>query len=317
LAWELLRQQEEALVVIPDSSKPPDAFEEAGLVGNNLMLFVDDLHRVARTMEPLKWRDRLEEASKRSCLLVCTTRDGSDWEEVNKEQGRLLDELGADATVFVSKVGGPGEEEGEDLSEEQAKQLADALGLSGEEFDTRFDGTPGSLLLDMKDMRRRYNELRKDRLGEESMSRLLDSAKLLYEAQQPSLRAEILRAVAESIRGTGRISPETRDELVRRTQEEGFARFDDAGNLLIYPPYLEQCVSYKPSKEEILDLQPILSRERDLSGLFYLGVFWVDLKDYEMPLACFEEALRLDLGMTEALTNKGVVLKIWAGMKRP
>jgi hypothetical protein len=250
LAWELLQQQEEAIAVIPDSSssRPPDAFEEAGLVGNDLVLFFDDLHRVAQTMEPLKWRDRLEEASKRNCLLICTTRDGSGWDLMDKEQGRLLDELGAEAIVFTSEVGGPGEEEGEDLSEVQANLLAEALGLSGEEFASRFDGTPGSLVLDLEDMKRRYKDLRDDSRGEVSMSRLLDSAKLLYEARQPNLRAEILRAVAEEIRGAGRMSSETWDELVRRTQVEGFARFDDAGNLLTCRPYLEQCVLYKPSK---------------------------------------------------------------------
>lgn len=310
LAWELLREQEDALVVIPDSSssKPPDAFEEAGLIGNRVMLFFDDLHGVARTMQPLKWRNRLEKASKRSCLLVCTTRDGLDWQEVDKEQARLLDKLGADAVVFASEVGGPGEEDGEDLSKKQAEQLAEALGLSGEEFARRFDGTPGSLVLDLKDMRRRYNDLRQDRRGEVSMSRLLDSAKLLYEARQPSLRAEILRTVAEEIRGTGRMSPETWDELVRRTQEEGFARFDDAGSLLTYRPYLEQCVSYKPSKKEIADLQPMLSRERDLDGLFYLGTFWQELEEHKRSLACFEEALRFDPGLADALLNKGYAL---------
>ncbi len=241
LALELLREQEDALVVIPDSSssKPPNRFEEAGLTNERVVLFFDDLHGVARTMQPLTWRNRLQEACKRSCVLICTTRDGQDWEEVDKHQARLLDELGAAATVFTSEVGGPGEEVSEDFSEEQAEELAEALGLSGEELDRRFDGTPGSLLLDLKDMRRRYNDLRRDRRGEVSLSRLLDSAKLLNEAQQPSFRVQILRAVAEEIRGTGRMSPETWDEVLRRTQEEGFARFDDAGNLLTYRPYLE------------------------------------------------------------------------------
>lgn len=202
LAWELLRGQEDALVVIPKpgSSRPPDVFEEAGLVGNNVVLFFDDLHNVASTMEPLEWRDRLEEVSKRNCLLICTARDGSDWERVDKEQSRLLDELGADSSVFASKVGGPGEEKGEDVSSEQARQLGEAVGLSDEEFDQRFDGTFGSVVLDLNRMGRRYRVLSNDWRGDVSMSRLLDSAKLLYEARQPSLHAPTLRAVAEEIR---------------------------------------------------------------------------------------------------------------------
>lgn len=259
-------------------------------------------------MYPLEWKNRLEEASKQSCLLVCTTRDGSDWEVVDREQERLLEELGAEATVFTSEVGGPGEQEGKDLSMGQATDLARMLGLSDQVFYGRFDGTPGSLLLDLKDMRRRYRELRSSSRGGVSMSRLLDSAKLLYEAQQPTLRKEVLRAVAEEIRGTGRVSHEIWDELVRRTQEEGFASFDDAGNLLTYRPYLEECVSYKPSENEIACLQPILSRERDLYGLFYLGVFWTDQNDHSSALDCYEEVVELDPTDFTALMNKGSAL---------
>lgn len=310
LVWELLRRREEALVVIPDtgSPRPPDVFEGAGLVGKRVVLFVDDLHSVAQTMEPLKWRDRLEKASKQSCLLICASRDGSDWAQVDKEQSRLLDELGSESTVFVSRVGGVVEEEGEDFSREQGRHLAGALGLTMEEFDRRFDGTPGSLVLDLKDMRRRYNDLRRERFGEVSMSRLLDSAKLLHEVRQPSFHAPTLRAVAEEIRGNGRMSPETWDALVQRTQEEGFASFDDGGNLLTYRPYLEQCVSYKPSSEEIVDLQPILSRERDSNGLLYLGVFWGEAENYIRALNCFEEVIRLYPDSIDALGSKGIAL---------
>ena len=313
LAWELLRQQEEALVVIPnsDSSNPPDAFEEAGLAGSNMVLFFDDLHLVARTMEPLKWRARLQKASGRSCLLVCTTRDGSDWEEVDQEQARLLDELGDDAVVFASRVGGARDEKGEDLSMEQAEQLAGELGLSDEKFNEKFDGTPGSLVLDLKNMQRRYKALlREARPGEVSMTRLLDSAKLLHEARQPSLRAEILRAVAQEILGDEPISSDTWRALVRRTQEEGFARFDDAETLLTYRPYVERCVLYDPSEKEIADLQPILSRERDVSGLFYLGVYWHERKDYEMALACNDAALKIRPDDPLTLNNKGNALDI-------
>lgn len=311
LAWQLLRTQPEALVVVPDSySARPPAFEASGLLDSELVLFIDDLHRVAQTMDLLEWRRRLEDASGKRCLLVCTTRDSQDWELVKDEQSLLLDSLGPSATAFTSQTGGPGEEEGEDFPEVQGRLLAGALKMSKKEFKNRFDGTPGSLLLDLQDMRRRYRTLRDDERGSVSMSRLLDSAKLLDRSGQPAFRKDVLRAVAEEIRGSGCIGAEVWDSLVRNTQNAGFGQFDGAGNFQTYRPYLEQCVSYDPSKEEIRQLQEIFYRESDPNGLFYLGVHYMDSEPSEpkQSIACLEQALKLKSDDPAAWHNKGVAL---------
>ena len=75
-----------------------------------------------------------------------------------------------------------GQEGGEDLSESEGRQLASALHMPDREFQRRFDGTPGSLTLDLEEMRERYNRLSlpSEFIGEISMACLLDSAKLLY-----------------------------------------------------------------------------------------------------------------------------------------
>jgi tetratricopeptide (TPR) repeat protein len=311
LAWQLLQKRPEALVIIPhpDSSRPPDRFEGAGLANNDLVVFLDDLHLVAQTANPLEWRKRLEDTSERGCLLICTSRDGRDWDLVNDKQRRLLDEFGPDAIVYTSRVGEPDEEAGEDFPEQQGKQLASALGISTQEFGERFDGTPGSLLLDLGEMRRRYEVLRDEQRGYVSMSRLLDSAKLLHEAWQPNLPAKTLRAVAEEIRGDGRVGSETWDILQRRTLKEGFGQFDDTGNFQTYWPYLERCVSYEPSEEEIEQLQPILARDGDVTGLLYLANRLVELRDYEQAWACYEQATKLEPDYPEAWFNKGVTLR--------
>jgi hypothetical protein len=75
-------------------------------------------------------------------------------------------------------------------------------------FRRRFDGTPGSLTLDLADMRDRYEHLRDTFVEGVRMSRLLDAAKLLHAARQPYLRVPLLRAVAERIRGRGKMGEE-------------------------------------------------------------------------------------------------------------
>ena len=79
---------------------------------------------------------------------------------------------------------------------------ATAIGVSEDEFDNRFDGTPGSLTLDLQDMRRRYIELQETDEGGVAMNRLLDAAKSLHAGGQPRFALRVLREVAERIAAT-------------------------------------------------------------------------------------------------------------------
>jgi tetratricopeptide (TPR) repeat protein len=269
LAWQLFEGRPDSLVVIPGDPRPPNSFETSGLAGKEIVLFIDDLHRSALSIEPLEWRRRLEEATGQRCLLICTSRDGDDWKQVERSgASRLIDVLGRDALVFSSRVGG----QGADLSKADGLRLAQALAISEHEFGQRFDGTPGSLTLDLAEMGLRYLRLRDEQRAGISMSRLLDAAKLAYEASQPRLRVSVLRAIAEQIRGDGRVSAEAWETLQRRTNEEGFGVFDStSGDFRTYQPYLEDCVTYEPSAHDIEGLVSILLDAQDSDGLGYLG----------------------------------------------
>lgn len=270
LVWQLLQEKLDAIIVIPHEPTPPNVFETSGLSEKEVILFFDDLHRSAMSLDPLNWRRRLENATGKRCLMICTSRDGDDWKQVERSGGGagLLQVLGRQAIVYTSQVG----TQGTDMSEADGLRVAAALGISKQEFRNRFDGTPGSLTLDLAEMRMRYLRLRDDTRAGISMSRLLDAAKLVYEAGQPRLRATILRAVAERIRGEGRMSNEAWETLERRTGEEGFGSFDRAsGDLRTYKPYLEHCVDYKVPASDMERLVPILIEARESDGLGYLA----------------------------------------------
>lgn len=89
LAYQLLMEHPEALVVIPQHPMPPESFESSGLVGNDLILFFDDLHEDYLHIDPLEWKQRLEDATGQRCLLICTTRDGKDWKQVRDPPSRM------------------------------------------------------------------------------------------------------------------------------------------------------------------------------------------------------------------------------------
>jgi tetratricopeptide (TPR) repeat protein len=260
LATELIRSGPDALVVIPRANEPPAALEALAVSGPEVVLFIDDLHQPARqTMQPLSWRERLVAATGDECRIICTSRDGDDWEAVQRNHGQLLDLFGSGCCVFLSA--GPGT--GNDLDEEQGWTLAEQLDLDKREFSRRFDGTPGSLVLDLDEMRRRYERLSNESSRGVAMSRLLDSAKILSEATLPVFPEALLRLAAEQIRGDGSLSAETWEALERQTAGAGFGRFDGAREFQTYRPYLERCVAYKPSADDIKRLGPILEEFDD------------------------------------------------------
>ncbi len=302
-AWETLRQNPKALVVIPREDYPPP-FDAAGLQGKDVILFIDDLHLSAETAHPIAWWDCLSSATGHPVHLVCVSRDGADWETVKEKQPALVQRLGPDCQVYLSRSG----RHGADLSSEEGHQLATLLGrdLSDREFEQRFDGTAGSLTLDLADMGARYRRLRRDRIDNVAVSRILDSAKLLHQARQPRLKERTIRAVAERVRGRIPISPETWEDLRQRTEEEGFGVFAE-GEFRTYRPYLErpECIDFEPSKEEIAELIPILADQGDYEGIFYLGTAVVREND---KLAEHAYRTAAEGGFTRALNNLGNLL---------
>jgi len=306
LAYRLLQKLPEALVVIPHTFPPPHPFEASGLTNHDLILFLDDIHRTIRTHDPYRWKMLLSQIAQRRCLVICTSRDGEDWMRVRDYETQLLDDLRQEVWVFTSKVG----DKGEDFPDDQAWELAQAIGIgmSHQEFiEHRFDGTPGSVTLNLDAMKERYDRLRNKYLGEVSMSRLLDSAKLLYSANQPRIQMKTLRMVAEKIRGSGLLSNELWETLQRHTQMEGFGQIDSTtGEFLTYRPYIEECIEYTPSLEELEALISNLADLRDYIGLCYLSETL--LMKYESSRT--EEAARISIkgGEKSAYSVLGLIL---------
>lgn len=301
-AWELMRRSPEAIVVIPREDHPPH-FSHDGLRGKDVILFIDDLHLVAPTLDLTGWMNRLRNAGGRTFRLVCTSRDGADWARVEEYQRLLVQQFGATCRVFTSR----GPEIGADVTPAQGKELAAKLdlSLSDDDFSRRFDGTPGSLTLNLAEMSGRYRTLNQEHLNGTLGSRLIESVKILHRGGQPRFREDIVRAVAEMIRGNEPLSNETWDILRRRTEEEGFGVFVE-GEFRTYRPYLEspECVSYEPESKEIEALLPLLEARHDFEGLFYLGA---ETRDTNTDLTKRAYQVAADGGIGRAANNLGTI----------
>jgi len=302
LAWNLVHQNPNAVVVLPIDTEPPTLNSPCGLEGCDVFLVIDDIQKSAQGLNVLSWWRHLKMLSAR-CRLICTCGDGDDWEFVQKNQALLVRMLDPAGLVFTSRVGSQGADE----TPTWGWRLAQSLGLTWKEFTDRFDGTPGSLVLDLSDMKRRYEKLANEWFAGIPASRLLDAVKLLKYGQQPRYREPVIRAAAGRILGKTEISDEVWRTLVRRTTEEGFGWMVSSNTsieraLATYGPYLNVCVTYEQNDAHVTELIDVLVDQNDGHGLLYLGsAFPFDKAD--LAIRAYTESAKL--GYTPAYVGLG------------
>jgi tetratricopeptide (TPR) repeat protein len=261
-------------VVLPKENRPPAEFDDSALAGTAILLVIDDAQDLSPDFDFSQWPKALTRKGangkehRPSLMLVC--RDGPDLQNLKDRApwfNRYFESEGE--FVYASRVG----RFGKDVTPSEAAQFAVKVGLTTAEWRERFDGTIGSLVLNLGEMRHRYELLRKENLGDIRGTRLLDSIKLLREGHCP-FSEKYARMVAEKIRGEDRFSQETWDELKRVTAEAGFGAFDESGWFTTYKPYIDECVQYEPSNDDLSKLGPILAEIGDVDSLTSLG-FWL------------------------------------------
>ena len=140
LVCQLLRDNPHAIVVVPDQDEPPPSLDgEFDLRHRPVILVFDNVHVAASAWRPLQWFNRFR-ANPRTTLIL-TTWNEQDWGEVKVHQSNLFQVLESEP-VYLSQ------REGEDLDEDTGWRLAQEIDMDRETFEQRFDGTPGSLLVD-------------------------------------------------------------------------------------------------------------------------------------------------------------------------
>jgi predicted ATPase len=140
LACELVQRHPSSIVVLPRSFVPPrDLKEDSSFAGKEVVLLFENVH-LNPGFKPVEWWNSFQGMCERA-FVIATSCNDEDWQLVQQKQASLVERLGVPC-VFISR------DEGEDLSEEEGWKLADGLGISREDFERRFDGTPGSLLIE-------------------------------------------------------------------------------------------------------------------------------------------------------------------------
>ena len=233
-----------------------------------ILCFFDDIERFAE-IDLNSFISSLRKKCKK-LLILGTCRTG---EELNDVKHRFLT-LIRDLTQV----------ELEQISSSDGELLANSAGLQWKP--NQFDGTPGSITLDLMDMRERYIKLGKEKA-------ILKTLKLMKEAGLYFYNVHRVQKLGQYIWfSNDHINRQTWDERINVLKTNGFISI--ANNTFdIYPSYLDYCVDDYDPIEHFQVLEEFLVRENDSGSLCYLGQKYIQKKDYEKAKDCFNAAIRI------------------------
>jgi len=287
-AWEAARRIEGAYLLVPELKEPSLGDIPFGSLRKMaVVLLLDDLNKWAAVPRVDSLISRLRENARRfHCIATCRT--GEEYQLVEKTNASLL--------RHFREVKLP------ELSDDEGERLCQGVGEKWEEKRNTFDRTPGCILLDLSEMRRRYEHLR---LPEAKT--FLRAVKLLYLCGIYQYRLKLVRGVMERIFALS-MDSEKEVSIFSSLVVDTSLLAGRGDPVQIYDPYLEQCVSdYPPNptalaehREKLFDM---LVQARDPAGLFYMGVWAYDAAEREFAERCYAESLGINPDAESAHNN--------------
>jgi hypothetical protein len=261
LAFETMRAELAGWTFVKWShNKRPEDFDFAAQQGKKLVLWLDDLHEYAGQTEAPTLLDlprHFEDVAGR-LVIVATCRDGEERKRAETALGGLLERL-----TPVQPM---------EITTQQADTLTGELEQAGQEVHAdEFDGTPGSVVLGVGRMQRRYKDL------DEDTQSLLLAMKLLRSARIYDYPVPRVRAVAVEV---FHLNEPRWHHALRRAVEQGFLRREalaagEEGELTPQVDvYLDKAVPAltKDMADFWPELEKSLMRYKDADALNNLGI---------------------------------------------
>jgi tetratricopeptide (TPR) repeat protein len=254
----------------------------------NYLVFFDDLNKFSDVNFDFNLFFKKIEARSKNVILVSTCRSGDEFRLLNDETKQFKSTFTTVVNLDEYK-----------LDESEGEELAIEAGVTWKP--NQFLGTPGSVLLDIEDMRNRY---RNSGTYEQS---ILRACKLLKQANIFSYEIELIRAICTSIFET-EINETSWINSINRLKENKFVTKSLTPKIDVYDPILELVVDDYEPVDYLESLLRLLIGLDDAESLFYLGnVFYRD-KKYENGEKSYKECLRISPESTVAHNNLGNLL---------
>ena len=254
----------------------------------NLIIILDDLHKFTRRFDAHLFLEKIRSVSGEFFLLA-STRDGGEFEHVKKEM----------PDYFLRHFQGI---EIMELDDDQGRELAKRI---GKDFETApFDGSPGSITMDIEEMLQRYHNL------DPEEKCLMNTLALLYTIRCFMPSRKDVELISFRIFGMN-LAPYKFDEKKKYLLSEGlideFSLFEEE-NLYSKDVYMDRISEDSVNPVIIQRIFPVAREAKNTYILSSLGEYYYYQKEYEESRKCWDSLLEINDKYETAWFGKGVVL---------
>ena len=256
-----------------------------------IILFLDDLEKYAGKFG----LDELIAVLKKNCKdlkVLATCRTGKEFEQAfgQKEMAVLLSQC------KTNKV------EPRILNKKEEKELAKGIGRKWEDVTT--DGTPGSIVLGLDQMEKRYKDL------EDEPKTILHILKLLREANIFFWADELVKNIAKSRIFELKSERYQWDNWLKVLQDNGFIQKSESKINISHDFYLDNkfITDYQISDSILIELKDELFALKEVENLIYLGNSFYERKNVKESINCNNKSIKINPDHFGAHNNLGLLL---------
>ncbi len=254
----------------------------------NVVLFLDDLNKIIGRCDVDHLVNRLKKISG-NLIILATCRSGKELDGLNgkKEVEGLVNTL--------QKI------EPSLLSPEEEKELVQNLGIDLAK--TKSDRTPGSIVLGLGEMKKRYDNFKEVKF-------ILKSSKLLIEGNIFVFDEKLLRDVTRTVFGLN-LERYKWEECLNNLIDNEFINKDIRPIITMqHDIYLDDVIvhDYHPNADDLKKVKELLIKEYHAPLLSNLGGWFEANGDFKTAVACCEQAIKILPNFGLAYYNLGVQL---------
>ncbi|NAT10484.1 hypothetical protein C4E22_02885, partial [ANME-1 cluster archaeon AG-394-G06] len=257
---------------------PPKDVEQVRFpyIKRNYLVFFDDLNKFSDVNFDFNLFLKKIKAKSKNLIVVSTCRSGDEF--ILSVKAKSMQFLKSTFTKVVDL-------DEYELNKSEGEELAREAGVTWKP--DQFLGTPGSVILDLDDMRNRYRNL-----GTYERS-ILRACKLLKQANIFSYEKERIRAICTSIFGT-EINESSWIDSINHLRENNLVTRSSIPKIDVYDPTLEFVVDDYDPTDHLESLLSLLIRLEDVESLFYLGNAFYRDKKYENGEKSYKKCLQIN-----------------------
>jgi tetratricopeptide (TPR) repeat protein len=188
------------------------------------------------------------------------------------------------------------------LIEKEEKELAKGIGKEWK--DVKSDGTPGSIVLGLDQMEKRYKDL------EDEPKTILHILKLLREANIFIWTEELLKNIAKSKIFEFKVERYQWDNWLKNLQENGFIQKSDSFISISHDSYLDNkfITDYSISDSILIELKEELFVLKEAENLIYIGNSFYERKNVKESIDCNNKSIMINPNHFGAHNNLGNLL---------